>query len=194
LFGAVGGVAGAALAFQAWKLRKRRELFELRYGEGRAAVDEVTRLADRRFYALQRYFWALEGKEPKESFERKQRTYFKEVMRWNNALRSVRNKLLILVGETTADLFLDYRDDVRPQPLSLHYRFVSTHQRVQEALNDSSKSATARQAIQSLNHAVSRFAETLALDFVHRTKKLDRLELDVPGRSKAVDALPQASD
>jgi hypothetical protein len=40
-----------------------------------------------------------------------EKEYFTVVSEWNGSLRSTRNKIRLLMGETEADRFLDYADD-----------------------------------------------------------------------------------
>jgi hypothetical protein len=120
----LGGLFTWKLQALATARQTRLELFRKRYDEGTAALAELSGLMDTRYFALQRFLWAMgEGNSTKAQASEKE--YFEVVVRWNNSLRSIRNKIRLLIGEREADGFLDYRDDLRgSNPESIHYQFV----------------------------------------------------------------------
>lgn len=172
-----GGCLASLLQHKLWERQIRVDLFRNRYLEGTKTLDELSRLIDRRHFALQRWLWALKGAEPADKCEAKEREYFATVSEWGGALRSYRNKIRLLVGNERANGFLDYRDDTRTEdPQSLHYMFVKAHNSVVAAKANRGLLERAQHDVHALNHRCSRFLEDLTNEFAVRASALELLK------------------
>jgi hypothetical protein len=100
------------------------------------------------------------------------------VVRWNNSLRSNRNRIRLLIGEREADEFLDYGDDARPaSPHSIHYQFVAAHRAVMDSKSYDERTPKAQEIVTQLNYSISIFLERLTTKFSRRANSLAILEL-----------------
>lgn len=121
--------------------------------------------------------WSFTDGTPEKCAELEQ-SYFLIVARWNTALRTNRNKIRLLIGESYASRFLDYADDTRPQqPLSLHYQFVQAHNEVLKAKRNKGNLETAQENVTKLNWTCSKFLEDLTTAFLKRATDLELLDL-----------------
>lgn len=139
---------------------------------------------DTRYFALQRLLWAIgEGNSPKA--EASEKGYFHVVVRWNNSLRTIRNKIRLLIGEREADGFLDYRDDLRgSNPESIHYQFVAAHRAVMETRVHLEKQPQAQDLVTQLNYSVSNYLERVTTEFSRRANSLAILQVaEAEGRT-----------
>src|SRR5262245_1830257 len=108
-----GALLSARIQKVSWKRQMRLDLFKRRYDEGAQFLDALTTLIGKRFFALQRFLWAITDRDNYDLAETA-KTYFKIVEEWNVNLRSNRNKIRLLIGQEQANAFLDYEDDRRP--------------------------------------------------------------------------------
>ena len=76
LIGVCGVVVGSHLTTRRENARIRRDLSLERYREGQQLFEQLITLAGERFFALQRWLWALEDPE-RPDLEEVRRTYFK---------------------------------------------------------------------------------------------------------------------
>jgi hypothetical protein len=67
-----------------------------------------------------------------------------------------------MLGDEVALRFLDYADDTRRHPKSLHYRFVSAHRAVMRSEAGGASIEQAQEELDQLNHAWSDFADDIA--------------------------------
>jgi hypothetical protein len=133
-------------------------------------------MVDRRYFRLQRLVWSLTENAPQEKIDQREKDYFKTVVEWNEKLRSIHNRLRLLVGDSVALQFLDYADDYRQDdPESLHYRFVKTHRAVLRAKDDRTLAQSAKEEVDRLNWTVSKFAYDVTTLFVARASSLELL-------------------
>jgi hypothetical protein len=109
--------------------------------------------------------------------------YFGLVQQWN-ASWSFRARLRIHLGDDTAVRFLDYQDDGRPEPKSLHYRFVSAHRAVLAAESSRTSIEDVQGQVDRLNHAWSDFADDIAVELTHRARSPELLEEPHPGTER----------
>jgi len=169
LLGLIGIFVGYALSSKREDRNISRELSLQRYREGQELFDELIMAAGKRFTALQRWLWSVE--DPSMYADRSVRDeYFLLVQHWNASTWSFRARLRIHLGDDVAVRFLDYEDDHRQEPRSLHYQFVFAHRAVLAAEADSSTVAEARGRVERLNHAWSRFADDIAVELAHRAR------------------------
>lgn len=173
LLGVVGIFIGYALSSKREDRNIRRELSIQRYREGQALFDELIMAAGNRFTALQRWLWSVE--DPSMYANRPVRDeYFVLVQQWNASTWSLRARLRIHLGDDAADRFLDYEDDRRPEPRSLHYQFVVAHSAVLAAEVDTSTVDEVQVRVDRLNHAWSSFADDIAVELAHRARLLSK--------------------
>ncbi|MBA3286743.1 MAG: hypothetical protein H0U21_01785 [Acidimicrobiia bacterium] len=99
----------------------RRELALEQYRAGQGLFEEIISSAGTRFTAMQRWLWSVADPEPYRAVPARA-DYFKLLQGWNAACWSRRARLRLMLGDDTALRFLDYRDDNRQAPLSLHYQ------------------------------------------------------------------------
>ena len=156
-----------------WQRQVRLDLFRQRYAEGTQLLEQLSSMVDKRYFRLQRLIWSIADGSPQETISTREHEYFEAVVEWNEKLESVHNRLRLLVGESVALQFLDYADDCRPDdPQSLHYRFVKAHRAVLKAKDDLPLALSAKQEVDSLNSAVSRFAFDTTTLFMARASAL----------------------
>jgi hypothetical protein len=172
-----GGLLSSWFQHATWTRQTRVDLFRQRYQEGTKFLDELSDHIGRRFFALQRLLWSLKDStaEQRDTIEKE---YFTIVAGWNASLRTYRNKIRLLVSQEQADRFLDYRDDYRAEPLSLHYIFVKAHKAVVGARKGTIGVDEAQTPVDELNWACSNFLEALTTSFLERATTLQLL--DVP--------------
>ena len=173
-------IAGGILTYyfqkRSWTRQAYLDLYKKKYDDGTKFLDELSELIGKRLFFIQRFAWAI-SESDKERIERMEKEYFEVVKIWNiNDYRN-RNKIRLLVNERTADLFLDYSDDARPDnPNSLHYKFVMTHRSVMASKADISNINTTLNKINQLNYSCSSFLEKLTSEFTTRAEKMQLLE------------------
>lgn len=173
-------VIGSALAFLfqrlSWRRQARTELFRQRYLDGTKLLEELSNLIDRRYFRLQRLLWAIPTKGGEEIIKLREKEYFETVQEWNEKLRSIHNRIRLLVGDAEALQFLDYKDDFQQDsPKSLHYRFVRAHREVLKAKANHAHLPTAQAEANRLNWALSRFAYETTTLFMTRASSLTLL-------------------
>jgi hypothetical protein len=114
----VGGLFAYVFQWLSWRRQVRIDLFRQRYIEGTQLLEHLSSLVDRRYFRLQRLVWSLAGDAPQEKIEQREKEYFETVVEWNEKLRSIHNRLRLLVGDSIALQFLDYADDYRQARLT----------------------------------------------------------------------------
>jgi hypothetical protein len=138
-------------------------------------------MVDRRYFRLQRLIWVVADRAEADKIATREREYFETVVEWNEKLRSVHNRIRLLIGEGEALQFLDYADDFRPDnPQSLHYRFVKAHRIVMRAKEDLTLAESATEGVNRLNWSVSRFAYDITTLFMRRASSLALLRAASP--------------
>jgi hypothetical protein len=170
-------IAGGALAYVfqslSWRRQARLDLYRQRYADGSLLLEQLSSMVDRRYFRLQRLIWVVGDGAPAEKVAEREREYFETVVEWNEKLRSVHNRIRLLIGETEALQFLDYADDFRPNdPQSLHYRFVKAHRQVLQAKTEPTLAQSAKEEVDRLNWSVSRFAYDTTTLFMRRASSL----------------------
>jgi len=187
----VGAVLSAWLQQRNWKRQSQIALFQKRYDEGVAFLDDVSDLIGKRYFAVQRFIWALRDRQAYD-LEKVTAEYFECVKDWNIKLRTMRNKARLLVGEDRARDFLDYADDEQPdKPHSLHYIFVKVGRAAIAAKTNPEMMDKAEQQAAQLNWICSTFLEDLTTEFLQKAYKLQLLEIPTPVRTKrGTDAEP----
>jgi hypothetical protein len=172
-----GATLAAWLQLRNWKKQTQLTLFQKRYDEGVIFLDALSDLVGRRYFLLQRYFWAIEDPTAYK-LDSCSEEYFACVRDWNTRLRTMRNKARLLIGEERALQFLDYHDDDRPEyPRSLHYIFAKAHRNVHRSRNDKGAIAVASKEIEQLNFTCSQFLEDFTTEFLKRAREIRLVEL-----------------
>src|SRR5262245_46235397 len=169
--GLVGVLVGYWLNARRADRALRRDLVLERYRQGQQLFDEIVSSAGERFVALQRWLWAIEDPDAYETVPVREQ-YFALVPNWNAAVWSRRARLHIMLGADTARGFVDYRDDARTQPLSLHYMFVAAHRAVLAVEAGRLEAEDAQTEVDRLNHAWSNFAIKIAAELETRGRSL----------------------
>lgn len=167
---------GYALQRLSWRRQARLDLHKQRYLEGSQLLEEVSSLADRRYFRLQRLVWAISDNATADKLTEREREYFETVVEWNERLRSIHNRIRLLIGEKEALEFLDYDDEGRDEVKSMHYRFVRAHRIVLRAKEDSTVVSDAREVVDRLNWTVSRMAYDLTTLFMSRATSMALLK------------------
>ncbi len=173
-------IAGGILTYffqkRSWIRQAYLDLYKKKYDDGTKFLDELSELIGKRLFFIQRFVWAISDGD-KERIDRIEKEYFDVVKIWNINYYRNRNKLRLLVNEGTADIFLDYNDDARPNdPHSLHYKFVLTHKKVMASKVDTSKIVSALKNVDLLNYSCSSFLEKMTSEFASRAEKMQLLE------------------
>jgi hypothetical protein len=176
LLGLVGVYVGYVVNARREDRTLRRQLSLERYRERQALFDEVIASAGRRFVAMQRWLWSIETPDAYADLPVRA-DYFALLQQWNAANWSRRARLRLMLGDTTALRFLDYKDDARMEPSSLHYQFVHAHRAVLSAEIGEAAIASAQRRLDQLNHAWSDFADDIAVDLALRGHEILTTEL-----------------
>jgi len=174
-------IAGGILTYyfqkRSWTRQAYLDLYKKKYNDGTVFLDELSELIGKRLFFLQRFAWSISDND-KERMDRLEKEYYEIVKIWNVNYYRNRNKIRLLVNETTADMFLDYLDDTRGNnPNSLHYKFVITHRIVMASKLDISKLQAALKVVDMLNYSCSHFLEKLTSEFTLRAERMQLLEL-----------------
>jgi len=173
-------ITGAIIAYhfqqRSWARQTYLDLYKAKYDEGIKFLDDISELIGKRFFYLQRFMWEISSDDG-NNLPRLEKEYFDLVLIWNSNYYKNRNKLRLLVGEHIATLFLDYADDTRLDPESLHYQFVHTHQIVIDSKKDKLKIREALTAVLKLNSSCSIFLEKTTNEFTDRAEKLQLLKV-----------------
>jgi hypothetical protein len=169
-----------------WERQTRVDLFRKRYEEGQAFLDDLAKAVGNRFFALQRFLWAIPDAD-QGRLEQIERDYFTQVVAWNATYWMNRNKIRLLIGDARANDFLDYRDDFRlEQPTSLHYHFVKAHRYVVKAKTGEVSTSQAQKIVDDLNWVCSELLEIFTTEFLARATSLQLL--DAPRASSSLSA------
>jgi len=184
-----GALLSALLKSAFWQRQTRVDLFRKRYEEGARFLDSFSKSVGARFFALQRFLWAVRDVND-ERLREIEAYYFKTVVRWNSTYWMNRNKIRLLVGDDHANAFLDYRDDFRLEnPESLHYQFVKAHRYVLRARRNEITVDDAQKVVDDLNWVCSGLLETITTEFLRKATSLELLEVppaDASTLSKAI--------
>lgn len=173
----IGSLLSVLFQRASWTRQTRVDLYRKRYEEGTLFLDELSELIGRRFFALQRYFWAIRDRDGHD-FEEVKKAYYENVADWNAKLKMNRNKIRLLIGEHQATAFLDYGDDNRPRdPQSLHYIFVKAHNAVVAADKGDIGIGEAEREVDKIDWACSGFLENITTEFLERASALRLLEV-----------------
>jgi len=169
-----GGVLAYLFQWFSWRRQARIDLFRQRYADGTQLLEQVSSMVDKRYFRLQRLIWAIGDSALPEKIAAIEQEYFDSVMEWNDKLRSVHNRLRLLVGDKKALQFLNYADDHRPdEPQSLHYSFAKAHRAVMRAKDDRAFAPEAMAEVDRLNWRVSQFAFDVTTLFMARASALE---------------------
>ncbi len=155
--------------------RTRRDLTLEVYRDARSLRDDLVRLAGRRHFALQRWLWAVADPSGYRLDDVRE-AYFEVVGTWNEQYWTYRSQLYLLFGEEIAFKFLDYQDDSREVPQSLHYRFVRCNAAVLASEADFGRIDSAQSLIDELNHYASEFSDELTRELLLRASNLQLLD------------------
>lgn len=177
----VAGFLGYFLSGRTWRTQTEHAIYKARLEEGTQFLDDLSNQVGKRFFLLQRLYWAIEAGDP-ERIVAGEKEYFAAVLEWNSCFWRNRNKIRLLVNEDQANQFLDYRDDQRGlNPHSLHYKFVVAHRTVMDAKTSGILLGAAAQ-VTELNWKCSVFLELLTTEFLRRVTDLKLLQLpSTPG-------------
>src|SRR5436309_13510790 len=104
-----GSIITSRLQAGSWQRQTRVDLFRKRYDEGTQFLDQFSRAIGNRFFYLQRLLWAIPDTKD-DQMRQIELDYFKVVAEWNSTYWMFRNKIRLLVGDESANGFLDYRD------------------------------------------------------------------------------------
>jgi hypothetical protein len=181
-------IAGGVITFifqqLSWRKEMRINLYQQKYRDGIELLAKLSTMVDTRFFALQRFTWALQERDENRIAAR-EKEYFESVVQWNQSLRSMHNGLRLLVGEEEALGFLDYADDQRQeQPSSLHYQFVAAHRTVMKAKANPNEVRLAEDIVERLNWSLSRFISGITTEFDRRAETLSLLRVPPVGRKE----------
>src|SRR4051794_32840837 len=144
----LGGLVTHFFQKLSWQRQAKLDLYSQRYKEGNQFLECLSSLIDRRYFGLKRLLWAIEENAHREKLAAREKDYSISVVEWNNNLRSMHNRVRILIGEDEALSFLDYEDDYHQDaPRSLHYRFVLAHRKVMAAKADPTVLPAAQQQV-----------------------------------------------
>ena len=167
-----GGILTFWFQWLSWRRQARLEVLRQRYAEGLSFVSGLMKLIDRRLFRLQQVIWALEDDAPDERLKNALSTYHEAVTEWNETLRSNHTYVQVLVGPQFGSSFLDFGDEDRGTPGSLHYRFVAAHNALLRARSDQAAVADASAVVAKLNIDASNFCLMLATRFEEGAKQL----------------------
>jgi hypothetical protein len=153
------------------------ELMRERYSEGTALLECLSQLIGRRFFAAQRYLWAIENQSEYDLMG-VAADYYQKVADWNARIWEIRNKIRLLLSEQHANRFLDYRDDNRGRDVqSLHYQFVMLGRTLRSARSGSVTVDAAQAQVYRLNWDCSNLLEQFTTDFQKRAAALELLNV-----------------
>jgi hypothetical protein len=173
-----GGLITVIFQREAWKRQTRVNLHQKLYDDGVVFLDELSELIGERYFAIQRWLWAL-GEPESYDLGDVETAYFAIVAIWNKRLRLNRNKLRLLIDEEHASLFLDYSDDGRgDNPRSLHYQFVQAHNAVAAVKKGNKPISEAERYLNILNHSCSNYLEQVTTLFLKRASELKLLVVE----------------
>lgn len=172
----VGTILTGKMQRDAWARETRVELMRERYAEGTRLLESLSTLLGRRFFASKRYFWAIE-KPDKYDLNAVAGEYFAVVAEWNSKIWDIRNKIRLLLSESHANRFLDYRDDFRGEMVSIHYKFVRLGLMLQDARDNAMDMKLLQREVDRVNHSCSNLLESLTTDFVVRASALELLNV-----------------
>jgi hypothetical protein len=82
----VGSLLSVVFQRASWKRQTRVDLYRKRSEEGTSFLDELSELIGRRFFALQRYLWAIEDRDS-YNFEEVKKAYYEIVAGWNTKIK-----------------------------------------------------------------------------------------------------------
>ena len=183
-----GGFISMLLKKALWQRQTRIDLYRKRYEEGTRFLDSLSQSIGTRFFALQRFLWAI-GEVDDEKLKEIEASYFLTVRRWNSTYWTNRNKIRLLVGDQFAADFLDYRDDYRLEaPESLHYHFVKAHRYVMGVRKEKHTAQEAQKVVDTLNWVCSTILERLTTEFSRKAISLELLKLPEQSESSLFDA------
>ncbi len=173
----LGGFWGFLLKKRSWQMETEHSIHMARFDEGVKFLDTLSEQVGKRFFLLQRFFWAIEEGNQEKILER-EKEYFSTVTDWNSSFWRNRNKIRLLVNEDQANHFLDYRDDnAGDQPRSLHYKFVVAHRAILVAKTNRESLPAAQAQVVELNWKCSVFLERLTTEFLRRVTNLQLLQV-----------------
>lgn len=144
----------------------KRELAVERYREATELVGELVDLAGERHYLMQRWLWAIADPE---RYRADARSAYTEVVRnWNKRTWGYRSRLRLSFGDPIALRYLDYNDDARTRPRSLHYMFVAAHKAILECESDPRHIPEAQRCLDQMNHSWSQFSDDATEELLSR--------------------------
>ncbi|MCW3061571.1 MAG: hypothetical protein JWQ02_3392 [Capsulimonas sp.] len=162
-----------------WQRQSRLELFRQRTKDGTDLLERLSSMIDRRAYRLQRLLWAIEENRNYKTIAEREREYYEVVIEWNENLRSMHNGIRLLIGEDEAVSFLEYEDDFRESPQSLHYMFVVAHRAVLYAKKNPDAVFKARQAVDEVFWKLADFLYDATTVFTKRSSSLHLLDFSL---------------
>ena len=181
----LGGFWGFLLKRRSWQIETNHSIHKARFDEGTKFLDAISEQVGKRFFLLQRLFWAIEEGNEEKIIER-EKVYYSAVIDWNSCFWKNRNKIRLLVNEDQANQFLNYQDDNKADnPSSLHYKFVVAHRAVLRAKADRQSLDLAQAEMYRLNWKCSVFLEKLTTEFLRRVTRLELLQVPAgPGAAE----------
>jgi len=161
------GLIGSFLSYQfqniSWKRQARFEITKRQIEQTESSIDETLLIARKRFYAMQKVFWALE-KLKSDIADQRWNEYYKIKDEWNIMVGGYRSKIKIFVDPALAYELLD-KDNARnySKKESLHAIFVTTHYKLKQLFEYTGKNPEERFEIEkeALN-ALSELGDNLS--------------------------------
>lgn len=126
----VGSYINNAFHEGSWKSKAKFEIFKERLKEAGEVQDSIIVLSNKRIVLLGRIYSEL--KENRLQSARKiWKEYFNSVaIEWNNNVKSNKNRISLLFGNTISLAFLDNNENDSDNPKSLHHIFRKAHNSV----------------------------------------------------------------
>ena len=132
LTGLVGSLLTHQFQQEDWKCTARHEIFKKRLDESRNIVDTVMHHSRKRFYSMQKIYWALERYDVAGA-DSMWDEYQRIVDDWNVAVGGYRCNLKATLSPRLAYHLLDSENAVNyKQRESLHAEFVVAHQKLKK--------------------------------------------------------------
>ncbi|MCX5698852.1 MAG: hypothetical protein NTX01_04060 [Candidatus Omnitrophica bacterium] len=142
------GIVGSFLNYQfqkeAWKRQAHYEVVKRQLDQTQEAVEKILLLANKRFYAMQKVFWSLEGFKIEEA-KRRWEEYNSVRDEWSIMVSNFRSKIKVFLSPELSYELLD-KDDARnyKNKESLHALFVVAHYQLKEFMKYSDSNSQQR--------------------------------------------------
>lgn len=161
----LSGVLGTYLSYlfqnNAWKQKIRHEIALYQLEETKSTIEDILILGRKRFYAMQKVYWALESYDTSAAQENWQ-AYCAIKDEWNISIENYRSKIKVLLDSDLAYSLLDQNDARRytSQP-SVHASFVKTHNVLKRFYECPQNSETRRQLEGDTLNSLTCLSDTL---------------------------------